>query len=300
MIYLTLSFKRFVRKLLIAVLYDQECYGFNMFEMKKRLNMRKNRSGSALIDYVLPTALVGLVVGLSMYSMFSTGTLANFIGASSNTEMDLESGEGVMGDVVTNSSGFSESASTVISTGTVGDVDVSYYANGTASFTVGTQNVTVSSDMMNNLNEIMETTGTTGLNNHIVSSIKKLIEEHADEYPGEDVPIEYMTGLYQRSFKDWNYYGAAKANVVQMTVGDHMIVIGKDHEEEKSGTNEVRDVIEGVGVHIFEGTRDGNNINGTFTAGEFSTYAFSGGCIRQSCSIRHPDGIWDLVLNPES
>lgn len=49
--------------------------------------------GSNIVEYIIPVALIGIVVGLSMFYMFSNGKLAGVFSASSGTELDKESGK---------------------------------------------------------------------------------------------------------------------------------------------------------------------------------------------------------------
>jgi hypothetical protein len=57
--------------------------------------MRRLSKGSNLVEYVLPTAIVGIVVGLALYSFVSGGNLLGFIGASGNIEMQKNTGNGL-------------------------------------------------------------------------------------------------------------------------------------------------------------------------------------------------------------
>ncbi|MGD9580424.1 MAG: hypothetical protein AB7V50_03565 [Vampirovibrionia bacterium] len=53
--------------------------------------MRKQK-GSALVDYMIPTAVIGLVVGLSMYTMVDKNTLINFAAKSLNLTVNTSTG----------------------------------------------------------------------------------------------------------------------------------------------------------------------------------------------------------------
>ena len=55
--------------------------------------------GSALIDYLIPTAIVGVVLGLGLYGLHESGVLKKFIAASLNIDISDE-GKGVMGENV--------------------------------------------------------------------------------------------------------------------------------------------------------------------------------------------------------
>ncbi|MEW5820317.1 MAG: hypothetical protein AB1782_09015 [Cyanobacteriota bacterium] len=47
--------------------------------------------GSSLVDYIVPTAVVGLVVGLALYGLNANGILKKFISASANYEVEKQS-----------------------------------------------------------------------------------------------------------------------------------------------------------------------------------------------------------------
>ncbi|MGD9580849.1 MAG: hypothetical protein AB7V50_05720 [Vampirovibrionia bacterium] len=43
---------------------------------------RKNNRGSALVDYVVPTLVIGAIVGIAPYHLVENGTMSKFIEAS--------------------------------------------------------------------------------------------------------------------------------------------------------------------------------------------------------------------------
>ncbi len=49
-------------------------------------NKQRKESGAGLVDYVIPTAIVGLAFGLGLYFLVSSGNLTGFFGASLNSE----------------------------------------------------------------------------------------------------------------------------------------------------------------------------------------------------------------------
>lgn len=52
--------------------------------------------GSSLMDYIMPTAIVGLVAGLAMYNMISSGSLQNFFAASLDIKIDQSTQKGIV------------------------------------------------------------------------------------------------------------------------------------------------------------------------------------------------------------
>lgn len=52
--------------------------------------------GSAMMDYIIPTAIVGLVAGLAMYNMVLSGSLQKFFASSVDMKIDQSSQKGVV------------------------------------------------------------------------------------------------------------------------------------------------------------------------------------------------------------
>ena len=61
------------------------------------LNMYNNK-GSNLIEYVIPLVLIGLVIGIGLYYMFSKSNLTNFVSRSSDMEYDAVTQSASLGD----------------------------------------------------------------------------------------------------------------------------------------------------------------------------------------------------------
>lgn len=57
----------------------------------------RKKIGSGIVDYVVPTAVIGLVVGLGLFALKDSGNLLNFLSATSSMEVD--NGSGVIGQV---------------------------------------------------------------------------------------------------------------------------------------------------------------------------------------------------------
>lgn len=247
--------------------------------------MKRKHFGSAMVDYIVPTAVVGLVIGLGVVETARNGTLVRFLASSQEMQLFTDDGYATVGDGASEMlTGGAEpetptpgdNNSPVISTGNVGGIDVNYHEDGSSSFFVKDQEVNISSSTMDKFNEIMETTGTAGMNNYVVNAIEKLIEDHADEYAGSDVPVEYMTGVSSRNEGDWDFFGTGEATMVQMSVGDHMIIINKDHIRAHACLGGGDDIPPDSNIHVLEGTKTGETFNGTFTDGEYLGDSFEG------------------------
>lgn len=59
----------------------------------------KKIKGSALVDYLVPTLIIGAVAGMGIYTIQSSGVLKNFISASLNIDVG-DDGKGVVGETV--------------------------------------------------------------------------------------------------------------------------------------------------------------------------------------------------------
>lgn len=49
---------------------------------------RIKNSGSALVDYVIPTLVIGTIAGIGLYNLASSGTISKFMEASINGKVD--------------------------------------------------------------------------------------------------------------------------------------------------------------------------------------------------------------------
>lgn len=127
--------------------------------------MKKNR-GSALVDYVIPTAVIGIILGLSLYYMMSNGTLLNYLAASANMKVDMNTGQGVIGPNLSNSS---------TDTGTDG---IFTCASGKCDIDFGDFILT---GIPENFGELVKTTGTSGGTDELMSLIEQIADQLADK-----------------------------------------------------------------------------------------------------------------------
>jgi Flp pilus assembly pilin Flp len=117
-----------------------------------------------------------------------------------------------------------------LSTQTINGIDVNFDQNGSAAFTIAGQNVNISASMINSLNNVFETNGTSGLTEDIIAAIQKLITDHQAEYPGSDVPVQIAFGNGERQENNGaTFEGNVTVNTVTLAVGNHAIVIQSDH-----------------------------------------------------------------------
>lgn len=108
----------------------------------------------------------------------------------------------------------------------IGSHEVYMADNGSAYFSIGKQSVTLSSDIVNLQNTMMQTSGSSGLET-IVDEIAYMIETHKDEFNG-DVPVEISYGVGNRWSDDAHFKGTAEVNTVSVKVGNHVVVLQND------------------------------------------------------------------------
>lgn len=122
---------------------------------------------------------------------------------------------------------------------TVNGVPINFSADGSANFAVNGQQITLTSDTMNNLNTVFETVGPAGLDTEVVRAIQLLVNENQSNFPGQAVPVNMVFGDGSRYTTKQNtdtganesisYDGTASMNIVSISVGGHSITIQKDH-----------------------------------------------------------------------
>lgn len=186
--------------------------------------------GQSLVEFAIILALV-VVVGIAAYSLLGDNVNTMFRSSKTKYEAFKPYGEA---PVETAGSPANDEAIPVGnesplsgSSKTIGDVEVTFNNDNSASLTVGSQNVTLSSEILNNLDTVFETSGSSGLNTHIVEAIEKLITAHSDDYEG-DVPIEISFGSGVREGDMGYYEGKAEFNTATVTVGDHVVIVQND------------------------------------------------------------------------
>jgi hypothetical protein len=134
------------------------------------------------------------------------------------------------------------------STMDVSNVTVEFQEDGSASFNVDGRDVTLSSDVLNNLNEVFETSGAEGINTYLMDALKSII---ANSDPA-DGPIDIAFGEGYRTDKnDFNYWqgDSSTYNLVTIKTGDQVIVIQNDKQTSDPNGD--------LGVYRIDGTIQG-------------------------------------------
>lgn len=193
------------------------------------------------------------------------------------------------------------------------NVDVTINSDGSASFVVGSQNVTIPSSAISDMNVLMGTTGSDGVNK-LIDLMAYMIETHAAEYPSGDVPLEirYGTGTraldYEDNEPDETYSGTAEVNTVTIKVGDHLVILQQDQScFENQGKDPCdSDEMKGMGTHTIDGYIDANgNFNATIssTSESMNNQAFNASLNTANGGLQfnvsnlsyklHEDGEWE-------
>lgn len=142
--------------------------------------MRSKAKGSALVDYILPTALVGVVFGLALFSFTQNNTILSFLCNSLNLK------QGVKGQLILDSASTTSAAITTPSTTVTPTTPTSTSASTTAptptSFSTGCTGNVCNIDLGNyqltnipsNLGEFVETAGAAGGTERMVSVLEQI------------------------------------------------------------------------------------------------------------------------------
>ncbi|MGD9580709.1 MAG: Flp family type IVb pilin [Vampirovibrionia bacterium] len=208
------------------------------------------------------------------------------------------------------------STTTVASTLNIDGVNVNINADGSADFVIEGQTVSLSSDIMNSLDQVSMSTGSHGgeITTEVVKAIAKLIEEHKDEYPDGDVPINMAFGAGTREQTDYadstggTYKGAASvsSNSITLSIGSDITIIQKDQSYEGMTTTDgAISVIEGSLADIYG---DGNTyyrgkITSSISGMNGETFTSAGPISSTSedifGSLGGPGGSWGFVFGSD-
>jgi hypothetical protein len=184
--------------------------------MKNRRYTEGNRKqlGSALVDYVLPTAVIALVVGVSIHQISSNGLLLNFFKNTMNMQFSASKGKAVLTGFGTNS------PSAISEPGFFGgqpDNPVKICNGNNCTIDFGT---VILHDIPENFGSYVETNGNAGGTEKLLAILKQL-KAQLEENP--DVPTDVITkiqGLLDRGYelvdieKEFEtFYGAANKTI---------------------------------------------------------------------------------------
>lgn len=133
--------------------------------------------------------------------------------------------------------------------------------DGSVSFNVGTQSVSLSSEIRNLANSAIQTTGSNG-EVQLITEIANMIKSNQSKYPDGQVPVELMFGDTTRVYtqdSSYKYSGDASVNTTAIKVGNQFVVLQEDRNwSQGSGT---------AGTFKIQGTLNNNNITNATVSG---------------------------------
>lgn len=166
--------------------------------------MRK-KQGSALVDYVIPTAVVGLVAGLGLFNLSQNGDILNFTAASGNMNIQADANQAIVGkDTALNQELYSKLEGGSLD-GTP-DAPAQLCEDGSCIIDFGTFSL---SNVPENFNEIVETTGASGGTEKIYEMLEEIanqLENTPNDAVADDIRILANLGhnmaLIEKVFED--------------------------------------------------------------------------------------------------
>lgn len=162
----------------------------------------------------------------------------------------------------------------VVSTETIAGYPVDIHEDGSASFKVGTQPVSIPKSALDLQNTVFQTTGSSGMTD-LVKEVAYMIQSNSSTYPEGNVPVTISYGTGYRSWVEGSstYTGVAEVNTTFIKVGSDMVIIQQDQKCTGTCSYTGRYRIEGhIAIdNTFDGTVTSNvntygSTHGTFTA----------------------------------
>ena len=167
----------------------------NFMQNTRHTNKVKTQIGSGLVDYVIPTALIAIVAGISIHQMHTSGLLLKFFGASMDMHISTSQGQGVI-------TGYNNNSLNNIKTpGFLGgkpDNPVKVCKGNECTIDFG--NV-ILHNIPDNFGSYVETNGNAGGTNKlltILAQLKAQLEQNPDVPPGV---IAQIQGLLDRGYE---------------------------------------------------------------------------------------------------
>lgn len=204
-----------------------------MFKMK----------GSNLVEYVIPILLVGLVLGVGIYQYADHGQLLTFISSSGNMQLDGTKKQLIIGNQASN--GF------IVSEKDISGMNVKVYQDGSLSFSLDNNKVTIPKKVVDLANTVAETTGSIG-GEILVKEIADMIQNSNDEFSYSTTPIEVYFGSGTRAASkgsNASYSGQTQTVIV----GDSFSITQNDQQLANNNANQPQDSLY-QGIYKINGT----------------------------------------------
>jgi hypothetical protein len=142
----------------------------------------KKHSGSALMDYIVPTAVAGLVMGCALYYVASSGNIPAFMMASLNIQEDSIAGTGLMGTSAASGGG----SVAAVQAGSLGGTPTKPQLNCGPSECSIDYGDFVLNGLPANYSQIVETVGASGGTEALVTQLDLILQQARDN----DLPVD--------------------------------------------------------------------------------------------------------------
>ena len=208
--------------------------------------MYKKHVGQSIIEFVLIISLVAIgciaILGILGNNVTRVYTDSNNAVASYNP---LGNGSSVTTPPVastptsTTPTTPSTTPSTTTTTSTSSTPNVVAHSDGSATLSVSGQDIYIPTALINDLNTVYQTTGSSGLTSEVQETIASLVEKYKDDYSGQNVPINVQMGYSARAQESpgisATFEGDASINSVNISVGDHLVMMQFDQACSSTG-----------------------------------------------------------------
>ncbi|MEW5819490.1 MAG: hypothetical protein AB1782_04810 [Cyanobacteriota bacterium] len=135
----------------------------------------RSGKGANLVEYIIPVALIGLIVGMGLYTVFSEGLLLKFIGSSGDIKIDESTGKAFLGSNIDNKSYLLNAPGSM---GGTSDKPVKECKNGKCTIDFGDY---ILSGIPDNFSEFVEAQGNSGGTDQLAAIFDQLAEQILEE-----------------------------------------------------------------------------------------------------------------------
>lgn len=181
--------------------------------------MKRNISGQEIIEVMIISTVIFLA------SIVTMMLLGNQIGALFDNQNKLINSTTVApdydkDDLGVANGGMGENLS-------IAGYPVKQHADGSLTYTVEGQEVNIPKTYVDQMNTVLQTTGSSGVE-EILAEIAKMIIDNQAAYPGVPVPVKVSFGSSMLQDGGSKYGGDAQATTTTLTVGNSVVIIQRD------------------------------------------------------------------------
>lgn len=262
--------------------------------------MRQTK-GQQAIEFILISSLI--LIGSLAVTLTFGDKIANFFEGDSAVAKTAKAKAATIASTsnVAYNQDFKTSYSPIFDTPAMSKYNVIQNTDGSISFTVGTQNVSLPTGVVQLQDTVMQTTGSAGAT-ELIQDIANMINTYKSEFGGT-VPLKISFGSGKRNDLMGNnssYSGSAAANITTISAGKHVIINQKDQScTADPGTNSCNY----SGVYKISGTMNSSgqlsNASVSVVANDKTNYSgtFSG-TVSLTNGLKVTNGNFTLDANP--